>query len=541
MGFVINERNVLEKYIQEKGVTKAVVPDNVIRIDRNAFSNCRGLTSIFIPNSVEDVLLKLWACDELTEILVNADHPTLISQNGVLYSKDMTTLIRCPNGLDLETFVIPESVTRIESYAFRGCHLLTEIIIPKTNPIEYIGHHAFEGCRSLKRIQFSDHMRCVIGDYAFARCLSLEVFVVDHCVIGEHVFEHCTSLRKIVLGNHMSLSLYSFIDADHLEEIVVEPGRRSYKSEDGILYDCTKRTLLFCPPWKSGDVIIPEGVKRIGDPYYQGFSYCERLSSFFVPASVTHIWEGAFKRCPAKIIFENPDRVRYYRWNGEDCEIEYLTLEVNPKSIKAFLETLTYPIYHLDIERVDPLSENEKRYWWIPFQYSLHIEQADGSLEYREFLGKEGTDPRRALAEQLVNDIPMGVCSLPFNMGLVKKIIQNLAEIFPDLSEHLMDIHDNMHDLMIPFKDQDDYNAYLMGSAPIKCVLSALFPDDPELDYHNLDGVHNRLEASAAFAEMASHTPEKIAEIRRNLLQYSRLNTYAMVKVLRKLREIAET
>ena len=100
-----------------------------------------------------------------------------------------------------------------------------------------------------------------------------------------------------------------------------------------------------------------------------------------------------------------------------------------------------------------------------------------------------------------------------------------------------MDIHDNMHDLMIPFKDQSYYSAAMQGSYSIKYVLPALYPDDPELDYRNLEGVHNGGEASAAFAEMTSHTPEEIAEIRQNLLKYCGLDTYAMVKVLRKLKE----
>ncbi len=162
---------------------------------------------------------------------------------------------------------------------------------------------------------------------------------------------------------------------------------------------------------------------------------------------------------------------------------------------------------------------------------------AEAAFEHKEFLGKEGTDPRRALAEQLVEDIPTGACSLAFNMSFEKTVIKEIAKQFPDLSEQLMDIHDNMHDLMIPFKDQDYYSKAMQGSYSIKYVLPALYPDDPELDYHNLDGIHNGSEASNAFAEMATHTPEEIAEMRANLLRYCGLDTYAMVKVLRKLRE----
>ena len=98
-------------------------------------------------------------------------------------------------------------------------------------------------------------------------------------------------------------------------------------------------------------------------------------------------------------------------------------------------------------------------------------------------------------------------------MSFEKTVLKHLAEEFPDLSGQLMDIHDNMHDLMVPFQKQYYYSKAMQGSYSIKYVLPALWPDDPELDYHNLEGVHNGSEASAAFADMANHTQEEIAQI----------------------------
>lgn len=214
---------------------------------------------------------------------------------------------------------------------------------------------------------------------------------------------------------------------------------------------------------------------------------------------------------------------------------------INKEVITEFLDTLEYPLYHLDFETFQqavPEFEGGSPYAQIPFQYSLHIEYADGRLEHKEFLAKEGTDPRRALAEHLCADIPMGACSLAYNMTFEKSVIKNLAEIYPDLSDHLMDIRENMHDLMIPFSKGDYYADAMQGSYSIKYVLPALYPGDPELNYHNLDEVHNGAEASAAFATMADHSPEEIETLRANLLKYCGLDTYAMVKVLAKLREV---
>lgn len=216
--------------------------------------------------------------------------------------------------------------------------------------------------------------------------------------------------------------------------------------------------------------------------------------------------------------------------------------EYDIDEIKNFLNTLSYPIYHLDFETFQqavPEFVGCRPYEQIPFQYSLHVEHEDGRLEHFEFLAKEGEDPRRSLAEQLIKDIPMGVCSTAYNMSFEKSVLKHLAEEFTDLSIHLMDIHDNMHDLMVPFQKQHYYSKAMQGSYSIKYVLPALWPADPELDYHNLEGVHNGSEASASFADMINHTPEEIVSMRENLLKYCGLDTYAMVKVLKKLREVA--
>lgn len=240
-------------------------------------------------------------------------------------------------------------------------------------------------------------------------------------------------------------------------------------------------------------------------------------------------------------VVENPKKVNANQLRQVEACLYHKPDEYQIDEIKKFLATLSYPIYHLDFETFQqavPEFDGCHPYEQIPFQYSLHIEHEDGRLEHLEFLAKEGTDPRRALAESLVRDIPMNVCTTAYNMSFEKTVIKHLSNTFPDLAEHLMNIHDNIHDLMVPFQKQYYYSKAMQGSYSIKYVLPALWPDEPELDYHNLEGVHNGAEASVAFAEMAKHTPEEIAKMRQQLLEYCRLDTFAMVMVLRKLREI---
>lgn len=212
------------------------------------------------------------------------------------------------------------------------------------------------------------------------------------------------------------------------------------------------------------------------------------------------------------------------------------------KEIRTFLSTLTYPVYHLDFETFQqavPEYDGCRPYQQIPFQYSLHIEKQNGELDHREFLAEAGGDPRRALAERLIADIPDDACVTAYNMAFEKSVIKNLAAQFPDLSTSLMNIHDHIHDLMTPFQKQHYYSKAMQGSCSIKKVLPALYPNDPEMDYHQLEGVHEGTEASAAFVGMKDKTPEEIEKTRQQLLKYCGLDTFAMVKVLQRLREAA--
>lgn len=218
--------------------------------------------------------------------------------------------------------------------------------------------------------------------------------------------------------------------------------------------------------------------------------------------------------------------------------------EVDKTAIKSFLDTLTYPLYFLDFETYQqsiPEFDHVKPYSQIPFQYSLHyIEKENGKLFHKEFLSEANIDPRRLLAETLVRDIPINVCTIAYNMSFEKMVIKNLAALYPDLREHLMNIHDNMKDLMIPFKERKYYTKKMDGSFSIKYVLPALFPNDEELDYHNLELIHNGGEAMDSYKHLTNYSPEEQKKIRTSLLKYCELDTYAMVKIWQKLNEIVK-
>ena len=265
---------------------------------------------------------------------------------------------------------------------------------------------------------------------------------------------------------------------------------------------------------------------------------------------------------------------------------------INPEGIRKFLDKLSYPLYFLDFETMQdavPQYDGAKVYAQITFQYSLHIKEREsvstfvdtGKLKYtktanyithREFLApSDGSDPRRPLAEQLCKDIPMDACTLAYNKMFECGRIRELAALYPDLSDHLLNIADNIKDLIDPFRAGDYYVPAMGGSFSIKSVLPALFPDDPGLDYHNLDErCQNGGDAMTIFPrlqQMEQSLPkqgvqnqdgllvmadslmplreqirirEEIAASREALLRYCELDTWAMVKVWQKLKEVAE-
>ncbi len=140
---------------------------------------------------------------------------------------------------------------------------------------------------------------------------------------------------------------------------------------------------------------------------------------------------------------------------------------------------------------------------------------------------------------RLCADIPETACVLVFNDTFEKTRIKELAAMFPALAGQLLNIHKNIRDLLDVFQNGAYYNRAIGGSFSIKSVLPAMFPDDPMLDYHALEGVHNVIEAMSIFPKIQFMTPEEREITRKNLLKYCELDTLAMVKIWEELVRIS--
>ena len=215
---------------------------------------------------------------------------------------------------------------------------------------------------------------------------------------------------------------------------------------------------------------------------------------------------------------------------------------IDKEAIKEFLETLSYPLYHLDFETFQqavPEFVGLSPYEQIPFQFSIHKDDGKGNLKHFEFLAEVGADPRYELALNLIKFIPQDACVLAYNMSFEKRVIRRLAANYLLISNELMAIHDNIKDLMAPFASKSYYHPKMRGSYSIKYVLPALVPEF-ESAYKDLNLIHHGGEAMQAYEAMAYMPAKERNVYKKALLAYCKLDTLAMVKVLEKLRKVAK-
>ncbi len=223
------------------------------------------------------------------------------------------------------------------------------------------------------------------------------------------------------------------------------------------------------------------------------------------------------------------------QWQQVNSELNNETV-INKDAIKEFIDDLVYPLHYLDFETMIPaipLFDNSRPYQQIPFQYSLHIKRRkEGDLEHYEFLAEADGDPREEFIKRLIEDILPEGDILVYNRAFEVTRLKELANDFPQYEEPICDIISWVKDLMIPFKERWYYTPEMKGSYSIKYVLPALVND---LSYKELN-IQEGGTAMTAFESLYFETDMiKISEIRKDLLEYCKMDTLAMVKVLRKL------
>ena len=212
--------------------------------------------------------------------------------------------------------------------------------------------------------------------------------------------------------------------------------------------------------------------------------------------------------------------------------------------IKEFLNDLAYPVHFLDFETMSfavPQLEGSFPYEPIPFQYSMHKQHSKNALpEHVEFLAEpNGVDPRASFINHLLDHCGTTGTILVYNIGFEKRILNNLANAYPQHKTRIEAILLRMVDLMTPFKKKWYYTPEMKGSASLKYVYPAIFPTT-ENSYSGLN-ISDGAMASLVFAQMfQSNYNGNYHDASTDLLAYCQLDTLALVRLLDQLHEIVD-
>ena len=197
-------------FSQCHNLTEVTLPEGLEKLERGVFYGCANLTDVYLPEGVTNINKGAFLqCNALVRIHADPNNPNYRDMDGMLYSKDGTCLIFCPNGLSDVT--IPEGVTEIGTEAFADGDLLEQVHLPQS--LQKIGSCAFSRSTKLATIALPENL-AVIGEAAFSFCSALTTMIIPNSVntIEGGSFQKCTALKWIQLPKAVSFDLHWFVN-----------------------------------------------------------------------------------------------------------------------------------------------------------------------------------------------------------------------------------------------------------------------------------------------------------------------------------------
>ena len=262
------------------------VGDNVQKISEGAFS-LSGLSKIHIGKQVQKIettWLVPFEGTKLEEITIDPENRFYTVKDGVLFTADMSELVRYPSQDTRTEYTISDSVTKISQYAFESVRNVKNMMIP--SGVEEIGAAAFEAATALYPVQDLRNVK----------------------QLGAMAFADVKNLRMILLGEN--LQIYMGKAYQNTNQIIIRSGIESLYLPDGtktsyeVLNGCTGvKSVIFgkgmtlhrgdgayCKELEN--IVLPEDLTEIPENFAKG---CTSLKSIYIPETVTKIGENAFQ------------------------------------------------------------------------------------------------------------------------------------------------------------------------------------------------------------------------------------------------------
>ena len=278
---------------------------NLRTIESRAFDSCGSLTTVSIPDSVTSIQWAAFSnCSRLTTFKVSDKNAQFATLDGVLFDKNITTLVQYPCGKK-DRFVVPSSVTEIDGGAFDHCMDLTEINVDRSNSFysSYDGVLFDKNMTKLVLFPYSKEGSFTIpdtvkriGDSAFYDSQKLTKLIIPDSVeyFGMNTFWG-SRLTSVIIGNGMkSIPESSFYDCNFLETVIFSPSLTEIN--ECAFQRCSSLTRLDIPSSVSSigrnafdnntnlELVSYKGVTDPGNDPIGSFNFCPKLAAVCVPS-----------------------------------------------------------------------------------------------------------------------------------------------------------------------------------------------------------------------------------------------------------------
>ena len=275
------------------GLESIVIPNGVTTIEQADFKYCSNLKSVTIGNGVTTIGNKAFGSDievgfhgfTKLETLIIGNNVTTIGGYAFYDCKGLTSI------------VIPNSVESIGVSAFSGCSAVRTLTIG--SKVSTIGSYAFAHITNLTSVSIPANVTSM-GSYAFTECASLKTVEIGDGIqnIPDGLFSSCTSLESITISANVTTlgtKVSPFKQCTSLKSIEVDEDNSAYISIDGNLYTADGKTLIQYALGKTNEKFtIPAGVTAILSGAFEGASNLKRLA---MSEGITKIGDSMFKNC----------------------------------------------------------------------------------------------------------------------------------------------------------------------------------------------------------------------------------------------------